>query len=137
MGFQSFTKSFTDNSTEAGFAFSFACDICGREWKSDFVENKDYKKAGLIKGLSQAASVAASFLGRSSAGYSIERGADIMTQGAHTQSPEWRKVHDAALTAATAQAKNEFHRCASCKKWVCDECWNVKKKTCGDCAQPK
>jgi hypothetical protein len=28
------TRQITDNSDEKGFAFSFFCDICGKQWKS-------------------------------------------------------------------------------------------------------
>jgi len=44
------------------------------------------------------------------------------------------KAHDAAFVAAIEQAKNHFHRCAQCLRFVCDPCWNVKSGLCRNCA---
>ena len=135
MGFQSFTKNMVDESNENGFSFTFNCDICGKAWKSDYVEYKAGKKAGVIKGLGSVASIVASALGKSSVGYSVERGADMATQGSRgSYSPEWKKEHDAALAAATAQAKKDFMQCPKCKKWVCSDCWDAKKQKCNECS---
>jgi len=31
---QAFTRNYNDNSTDAGFQFTFYCDICGKPWHS-------------------------------------------------------------------------------------------------------
>ena len=138
MGFQTFTKNMTDESNENGFSFTFTCDMCSKPWKSDFVEYKAGKKVGLIKGIGSVASIATSFLGKYSAGYAIERGADMAAGGSRgSYSPEWKKERDAALTTATALAKKDFMQCGKCKKWVCSDCWNAKKQKCNECSGSK
>lgn len=37
---QSFTRNYEDNSTDAGFQFTFYCDICEDGYKSEFVESQ-------------------------------------------------------------------------------------------------
>jgi hypothetical protein len=41
---QSFTRNYEDNSTDAGFQFTFYCDTCNDGYKSSFVESETYKK---------------------------------------------------------------------------------------------
>ena len=41
---QSFTRNYEDNSTEAGFQFTFYCDLCEDGYKSSFIESETYKK---------------------------------------------------------------------------------------------
>lgn len=48
---KSFTRNYQDNSTEAGFQFTFYCDICNDGYKSSFIESETYKKR---KGLARA-----------------------------------------------------------------------------------
>lgn len=42
---KSFTRNYQDNSTEAGFQFTFYCDICNDGYKSSFIESETYKSA--------------------------------------------------------------------------------------------
>ncbi|MFH7835626.1 MAG: zinc ribbon domain-containing protein, partial [Candidatus Aenigmatarchaeota archaeon] len=79
MPFIPFTKNFADNSVEAGFQFTFFCDICQDGYKTSFIESKSYKKAGLLRGLGRAASIASSMAGRS-IGYHIESGTDVIAE---------------------------------------------------------
>lgn len=39
-----FTRNYEDNSTEAGFQFTFYCDVCNDGYKTSFVESETYKK---------------------------------------------------------------------------------------------
>ncbi|MCQ5377045.1 MAG: zinc ribbon domain-containing protein, partial [Candidatus Methanomethylicia archaeon] len=87
MALQPFTRNFDDNSTEAGFQFTFHCDICNDGYKTQFVASKTYKKAGFLKGLGSAASIGASVLGRGyNIGYAGDRAANTLSQRFHGMS---------------------------------------------------
>ena len=60
---QSFTRNHEDNSTEAGFLFTFYCDLCEDGYKSSFIESGTYKKGRGLRGLTQGAGVLGSLLG--------------------------------------------------------------------------
>jgi hypothetical protein len=47
-------------------------------------------------------------------------------------SPEWHKEHEAAFELAQNEAKQHFHRCPRCKKWVCENDWNEQEGLCVD-----
>lgn len=132
MALQPFTDNFADNSTEAGFQFTFFCDLCREGYKTKFTESKTYKKAGLLRGLGKAISIGTSLLGKSGTGYTIERGADILTERYQGMSPEWQKEHEVAFELAQNEAKQHFHRCPKCKKWVCENDWNEQEGLCVD-----
>lgn len=51
MSMQPFTSNFADNSTEAGFQFTFYCDLCREGYKIRFIESKTHKKGKLVRGL--------------------------------------------------------------------------------------
>lgn len=132
MALQSFTDNMQDNSTEAGFQFTFYCDLCREGYKTKFVECKATRKAGFLKGLAAGVSMAASMMGKYNVGYNLERGADLLTQRFSGMSPEWQKEHDAAFELAQNEAKEHFHRCPKCKKWVCPTDWNEQEGLCVD-----
>ena len=64
MPLQPFTRNYQDNSTEAGFQFTFNCDICNDGYKTNFIASKTYKKKGLWRGLGQVASIGSEIAGR-------------------------------------------------------------------------
>jgi len=130
MALQPFTSNFADNSTEAGFQFTFFCDLCREGYKTKFIESKTHKKASFLRGLGQAVSIGTSLLGKSGTGYTIERGADILTERYQGMSPEWHKEHEAAFELAQNEAKEHFHRCPRCKKWACENDWNEQEGLC-------
>lgn len=130
MELQSFTRNFADNSTEAGFQFTFYCDICRDGYKTKFTESKMHKKAGLFRGLGTAISIGTSLIGKSGAGGILERGTDIISERYEGMSPEWHKEHEAAFELAQNEAKGHFHRCPRCKKWVCENDWNEQEGLC-------
>jgi len=134
MALQPFTSNFADNSTEAGFQFTFFCDICKEGYKTKFIESRTHKKAGLLRGLGRAVSIGSSLLGKSGIGYSIERGSDILTERFRGMSPEWHKEHEAAFELAQNEAKQHFQRCPRCAKWVCENDWNEQEGLCVQCA---
>ncbi len=132
MPLQPFTSNFEDNSTEAGFQFTFFCDLCREGYKTNFKESSTYKKAGLLRGLGQAISIGASLTGHSNIGYSAERGSDVLGERFHGMSLEWQKEHEKAFEEAQNEAKGHFQRCPKCKKYVCENDWNEEEGLCVD-----
>ena len=85
----SFTSNMEDNSTEAGFQFTFFCDICREGFKTSFVESKTYKKKGLLSGLGKAAGAVGSLTGKYNIGQASQYGTDILSNKYSGMSPEW------------------------------------------------
>jgi hypothetical protein len=129
MSFIPFTKNYADNSTEAGFTFTFFCDICQDGYKTGFIESKNYRKAGFLRGLGRAASIASSLSGRG-LGYEAERGTDVIAERFNGMSPAWQKEHEEAFKLAQNEAMGHFHKCPRCSKWVDDSCWNDESGLC-------
>ena len=59
----SFTRNYQDNSTEAGFQFTFYCDICNDGFRSSFIQSETYKKGKLFNGIGRGASALGSLIG--------------------------------------------------------------------------
>lgn len=133
---QAFTRNYEDNSTEAGFQFTFYCDNCRDGYKSSFIESETYKKNRGIRALSQGASILGSFIGgkASSVGWAAQRGGDVLSERWSGMSPEWQKEHERAFERSQNEAKNHFHRCHACNKYVCDDCNNEDEGLCISCA---
>ena len=95
----SFTRNYQDNSTEAGFQFTFYCDICNDGYRSSFIESETYKKGKLFSGIGRGASALGSLLGggMSRLGYGADRAADILGERFEGRSPEWQKEHEQAF----------------------------------------
>ncbi|MDQ1280368.1 MAG: DZANK-type protein [Thermoproteota archaeon] len=129
MSFTPFTKNYADNSTEAGFEFTFFCDICQDGYKTSFTESKTYKKASFFRGLGRAASIGSSILG-SSIGHYAESGTDVISERFHGMSPEWHKEHEISFRLAQNEAMGHFHKCPKCMRWVDDTCWNDEDGLC-------
>ncbi len=130
MKLQPFTKNYADNSTEAGFQFTFFCDLCRDGFKTEFRESKTHKKKTLFRGIGKAISFGASVVGRSSMGWTLERGTDAISDRYRGMTPEWHKEHESAFELAQNEAKSHFHRCPRCKKWVCETDWNEQEGLC-------
>jgi hypothetical protein len=132
MPLQGFTDNFEDNSTEAGFQFTFFCDLCREGYKTSFIPSKTHGKGQIINGIGRAFSLGASFFGRGDIGSTVERGSDMLGDKYEGMSPEWRQEHDEAFAVAQNEAKGHFHRCPKCKMWVCDNDWNEQDGLCVD-----
>ncbi|MDR3052706.1 MAG: zinc ribbon domain-containing protein [Coriobacteriales bacterium] len=132
----SFTRNYKDNSTEAGFQFTFFCDSCGDGFKSSFIESKTYGKGSFLKGLGQGASLVGGFLGgrANSLGYGADRAADILSERFEERSPEWLREHDQAFELAQSEARQHYHKCPSSNDYVCHTCWNEDEGLCIQCA---
>ena len=129
MKIQPFTSNYADNSTEAGFQFTFFCDICESGFKTSFVESKTYKKKGFFRGLTKAIDIASDVAG-TSIGYTISRGTDAISERFEGMTPQWHREHEKAFEVAMNEAKQHFHRCPRCHKWVCDLDWNEQEGLC-------
>ncbi len=125
-----FTDNFADNSTEAGFQFTFYCDICREGYKTRFIESKTYKKGRFLKGLGGIISSVAQVAGEHGVGYGTERAADILSERFEGMSPAWHNEHEEAFELAQNEAKEHFHRCPKCTKWVCENDWNEQEGLC-------
>ncbi|OIN95927.1 zinc ribbon domain-containing protein [Candidatus Desantisbacteria bacterium CG1_02_38_46] len=134
MALQPFTRNFADNSTEAGFQFTFFCDICNDGYKTKFIESRTYKKKSFLSGLGKAVSLGATILGKSNIGYQISRGSDILSERFQGMTPEWHKEHESAFEFAQNEAKEHFRRCPKCTKYVCENDWNEQATLCIGCA---
>lgn len=130
MTMQAFTDNYQDNSTEAGFQFTFFCDICHEGYKTKFDESATYKKGKFFGGLGKAISFGASLIGKDHLGYQAQRGSDMLSERFHGMSPEWQKEHDAMFEQAQNEAKGHFIRCPRCKHWVCENDWNEQEGLC-------
>ncbi len=133
---KSFTRNYEDNSTEAGFQFTFYCDICSDGYKSSFIESQTYKKGKGLRGLAEGAALLTRLMGGriGDIGHSVQRGGDILSERFEGMSPEWQKEHEKAFERAQNEAQQHFHRCHSCNKYVCDACFNEDEGLCTECA---
>lgn len=133
---KAFTRNYENNSTEAGFQFTFYCDICQDGYKTSFVESQTYKKSRGLRGLGQGIGALGGLLGGAlgSVGYAVGQGSDILSQRFDGMSPDWQKEHEAAFNRAQNEAQQHFHRCHSCHKWVCDADFNEDEGLCVECA---
>lgn len=132
MALQPFTNNFEDHSTDAGFQFTFFCDICKEGYKTSFITAKSYKKKGFFKGLGAAASIGGGFagVGGSKMGRSTSRGTDVMAGRYQGKPPAWHKEHEKAFELAQNEGKGNFHRCPRCRKYVCENDWNEQQGLC-------
>lgn len=133
MALKPFTRNYEDNSTDAGFQFTFYCDLCQNGYKTEFIESNTYRKGGLLRGISRGISIGASLLGAHNIGHNVERGADILGERFEGMSPEWHREHEEAFEKAQNEAKRHFKRCPRCKQWVCEDDWNEQEGLCVDC----
>lgn len=133
---KSFTRNYEDNSTEAGYQFTFYCDNCHDGYRSSFIESETYNKGKSLRGLATGAGILGSLFGGrlSSVGYGAERAGSILSERFEDRSPEWQKEHENAFERAQNEARQHFHRCHSCHQYACDACFNEDEGLCVDCA---
>ena len=133
---KSFTRNHEDNSTEAGFQFTFYCDICSNGHRSAFIESKSHKKNAAIRGFGQGVMALTNLFGDklNDIGLSVGRGADIISERFNGMTAEWQKEHEAAFEAAQREAVAHFHRCEGCRRWVCDADFNEVEGLCVECS---
>ncbi len=133
---KSFTRNYEDNSTDAGFQFTYYCDVCNDGYKSSFIQSETYKRGKGLRGLTQGAAILGRLVGGKlgDLGYSVEHGGNILSERFDGMSPEWQKEHEKAFEHAQNEAQAHFHRCHACHRYVCDACFNEDEGLCTDCA---
>ncbi|AIZ57218.1 double zinc ribbon [Candidatus Methanoplasma termitum] len=133
---QAFTRNYQDNSTDAGFQFTFYCDVCNDGYKSSFIESETYKKKKASRLFGQSASVIGSAIGGAvgRAGNTASQSSNVLSERFENKTPEWHKEHENAFVKAQNEAKEHFHRCPSCNQYSCDQCWNEDATLCTKCA---
>ncbi len=128
MSLKPFTSNFDDESTEAGFQFTFYCDICRDGYKTEFIPSRSYRKQQAKDGVANLVSAAATFLRRHNVSHGVRRMSGYGRRGGMT--PEWHKEHEEAFELAQNEGKEHFYRCPRCNKWVCETDWNEVEGLC-------
>ena len=133
---QAFTRNYQDNSTDAGFQFTFYCDICQNGYRSRFIESDTYKKRSGLRGLAQGAGILGSLMGGrvNQLGSAAQRSGDVLSQRFDGQSPQWQQEHERAFEQCQSEAIPHFRRCPGCHRYVCSHCHNEDEGLCVDCA---
>jgi len=133
---KAFTNNYKDNSTDAGFEFTFFCDVCNDGYKSSFIESDTYKKKKGSRLLGQGASMIGNLAGGRArdVGNTASQGSSAMSERFEGKSPEWHKEHETAFDKAQNESRQHFHRCPNCNKYVCDHCWNEDTTLCTKCS---
>ncbi|MDD5569128.1 MAG: zinc ribbon domain-containing protein [Candidatus Pacebacteria bacterium] len=134
MSLQPFTDDFADNSSEAGFQFTFFCANCKEGYKTNFIEAKSTQKGKFLETVGGFLGAAAQIAGKYNVGYGIDKVTDVISGTHEGMSPAWRKEYDAAFKQAQVEAKAHFYRCPKCTQWVCENCWNEQENLCVQCA---
>jgi hypothetical protein len=130
MTLKAFTDNYADNSTEAGFQFTFNCNICNEGYKSTFVASTTYKKGKFLSGFGKVAGAATQMAGTYKTGVAVSTGANVLGERFHGMSPQWQKEHETAFFAAQDEVKGSFVRCPKCTRWVCHNDWNEQAGLC-------
>ena len=133
---QAFTRNYTDDSSDAGYQFTFHCDSCGDGYKTSFLESSTYKKKKGSRLIGQGANIAGNLLGGrlASLGWAAEHGSNVLSERFDDRSPEWHKEQEQAFIRAQNEAQQHFHRCPNCTHYVCDNCLNEDEGLCVQCA---
>jgi hypothetical protein len=133
---QAFTKNYNDESTDAGFQFTFMCDCCGDGVKSSFIESETYKKKKNTKFFGSIANIGGNLIGgrASRVGGAVGSTTNAMGDRHADKSPEWRKEFEAAFQKAQNESKKHFHKCPGDNQYACDQCWNEDAGLCTACA---
>jgi hypothetical protein len=133
---KAFTRNYKDESTDAGFEFTFLCDICNDGYKSSFIASDTYKKKKGSRLLGQGAGIIGNLAGGKfdRVGQAGERTGEVAANQFEDKPPEWRKEHEQAFGMAQNEAKQHFHRCPGCNTYCCDHCWNEDATLCTKCA---
>lgn len=115
-----FVRNYDDLSTDRGYQFKFHCDKCGNGHMSRYEPSVLGTTGSLLRAAGNIFGGWAGSAGNSA--YEVQRAIG-------------GKAHDDALAKAVQEAKQHFHQCSRCGKWVCPEvCWNQAAGQCEDCA---
>lgn len=99
----SFTRNYSDLSTQRGFQFEFNCDRCGTGYRTHF---KPFTLGTVAGALDAAGGLLGGVLARTAGVAERARFA------------AWEKAHDAAFVEAAEQLRPDFIQCPRCQSWV-------------------
>jgi len=130
MTLKAFTDNYSDNSTEAGYQFTFNCNICNEGYKSSFVASSTYKKSKILGGFGKVAGAATQMAGAYRTGLALNTGTSVLGERFHGMSPQWQREHEEQFFKAQDEVKGSFVRCPKCTRWVCHKDWNEQAGLC-------
>jgi Double zinc ribbon len=108
---------------DAGFDFEFYCERCGDTWRSGYEPYTLGRASGWLRRASNMAGGIASNVGW-----------DVANTAEGLANTGWHKARDAAFQRAITKAAGHFNRCARCHNHTCDQCFNVDRGLCLNCA---
>jgi len=115
-----FSRNYHDLSTDTGYQFEFFCDHCGNGFRSTFQVSFSGRASKI---LNAASTLFGGVLG------------SVSSVGNSVRDAGWERAHDKAFLEAIDELSPNFIQCPHCMKWVCrEDCWNLKKGLCKDCA---
>lgn len=115
-----FSRNYHDLSTDTGYQFEFFCDQCGNGYRSTFRGSFTGRASHL---LNAASTMLGGVLG------------SVPSDANGARDAGWERAHEKAFLEAIEELSPRFIQCPHCMKWVCrEECWNLKKGVCTDCA---
>jgi hypothetical protein len=133
---KSFTKNYDDNSSEAGFQFTFFCDLCHHAYRTTFIESVIFKKkkGSFLRSISGGARTIGNLIKGTLNNKAWRADNNTLYDRLSLMSPEWQQEHDEAFEGAQKEARQHFNRCQGCGRWVCDSDFNEDEFLCIDCA---
>ena len=107
---QAFTRNYYDNSTDAGFQFTFYCDVCNDGFKSSFIESQTYKKKKGTRLFGQGIGLVGSLLGGKVGNWAIppNAGAISCRSGSRGSLPNGTKSMKKRLNAPRTKSSSVF-----------------------------
>lgn len=109
--------------TGSGFQFEFYCQCCSDTWRSPFEPYRSGQASGWMR---EAGGLLSGLLG--GLGNQLDNAAEGLARAG------WGTGRDAAFKKAISSAQAHFHRCASCHRYSCSQCWNPDTGLCQSCA---
>lgn len=105
------------SSMNAGFQFDFYCGNCPHRWRSPFKPYRRGQLSGLIYKFA----------------YFLDRYGRMSEATSWVSDAGEKRARDAALEEAIALAEPRYTECPSCKKIVCEDCWDQRSGRCEAC----
>lgn len=109
--------------TGAGFQFEFYCQCCSDTWRSPFEPYRSGQASGWMR---EAGGLLGGLFG--GFGNQLDNAAEGLARAG------WGTSRDAAFKTAISSAQAHFHRCASCHRYSCSQCWSPDTGLCQSCA---
>lgn len=107
----------TGANVDAGFQFEFHCDNCSRRWKSPY---KPYRRGQLSALIYRFA-------------YYLDNHGRMSRMSNALSDAGMKGARAAALQQAIDLAEQRYTECPSCRKTVCEDCWNPRTQRCEGC----